>query len=127
MPNPRWLARANRVWINPVARRVSTWMPGLGVIVHRGRVSGSLYRTPVNVFPRGDSFVIALTYGQDADWVKNVLAAQGCVLLTRRREIALGTPRIYRDETRGDMPAVVRAILRVINVEHFLRLTPPER
>ena len=34
------------------------------------------YRTPLNVF-RGDEdhFVIALTYGPGADWVRNIVAA----------------------------------------------------
>lgn len=50
-------------------------MPGLGVVVHQGRRSGKEYQTPVNVFAAPDGYVLALTYGADTDWVKNVLAA----------------------------------------------------
>ncbi len=38
-------------------------MPGLGVVVHRGRRSGRLYQTPASVFATEDGFVTALTYG----------------------------------------------------------------
>ena len=47
---------------------------GLGVVVHRGRRTGRVYQTPVNVFATGDGYVLALTNGPDANWVKNVLA-----------------------------------------------------
>jgi hypothetical protein len=42
-------------------------MPGLGVVVHRGRRSGRVYQTPVNVFATEDGYVVALTYGPDAE------------------------------------------------------------
>jgi hypothetical protein len=46
----------------------------------------------VNVFRAGDGYVIALTYGPETDWVKNVLAAGGCELRTRGQTIPLGAP-----------------------------------
>ena len=49
--------------------------PGMGVITHRGRRSGRIYETPVNVFRRSDGYVVALTYRAGADWVRNVLTA----------------------------------------------------
>src|SRR5262249_55894838 len=80
---PRWSGNRNRPGLNRLPRHVAPWMPGFGVIVHRGRRSGHCYQTPVNVFSAGDGYVIALTYGPDTDWVKNVLAAGGCELRTR--------------------------------------------
>jgi hypothetical protein len=44
-------------------------MPGLGVVVHRGRRTGSVYQAPVNVFAAEDGYDLALTYGPDTDWV----------------------------------------------------------
>jgi hypothetical protein len=85
MPIPRVVGRWNKAGLNRLTRQVAPWVPGFGVIVHRGRRTGRRYRTPVNVFPAGDQYVIALTYGPDTDWVKNVLAAGGCTLLTRGR------------------------------------------
>jgi deazaflavin-dependent oxidoreductase (nitroreductase family) len=70
-------------------------MHGFGVVVHQGRRSGRLYQTPVNVFATEDGYVLALTYGPDTDWVKNVLVAGGCELRTRGRAIRLASPRLF--------------------------------
>ena len=80
MAIPRTVGRWNKVGLNRVTRRIAPWLPGFGVVVHRGRRSGRIYRTPVNVFPTGHGYRFALTYGADTDWVKNVLAAGGCQL-----------------------------------------------
>jgi deazaflavin-dependent oxidoreductase (nitroreductase family) len=46
------------------------------VIRHRGRRSGREYATPVVAVPVcGDAFIIPLPYGEDVDWLKNVMAA----------------------------------------------------
>jgi deazaflavin-dependent oxidoreductase (nitroreductase family) len=122
VPIPRAVARFNKVGLNRVTARIAPWMPGFGVVTHRGRRSGRTFRTPVNVFARDGGYVVALTYGPDSDWVRNVLAAGGCELDTRRRHVRLVGPRLFRDETRGDMPVVVRQILGVIGVADFLAL-----
>jgi deazaflavin-dependent oxidoreductase (nitroreductase family) len=98
-------------------------MPGLGVVVHHGRRTGRAYQTPVNVFATDDGYVIALTYGPDTDWVKNVLAAGGCELHTRGRVIEMTAPRVFRDETRHAIRPLERQVLRLISVADFLSLT----
>jgi len=123
MPIPRMVARLNKVGLNRVTRHIAPWAPGLGVVVHHGRRSGREYQTPVNVFTVGDGYVIALTYGQAADWVKNVLAEGGCELRTRGSAVRLTAPRLYRDETRHDIRPFERQVLRIIGVADFLSLT----
>jgi deazaflavin-dependent oxidoreductase (nitroreductase family) len=122
MPLPNALARLNRAGLNRITRRFATWVPGLGVVVHMGRRSGSRYRTPVNVFSSGGEYTLALTYGAKTDWVRNVLAAGGCELVTRRRTVRLTNPRIVHDETRSRIRPLERAILRLLNVADFLVL-----
>jgi len=118
------MRQVNRVVLNRVTRQLAPWMPGLGVVVHRGRTSGRQYRTPVNVFPRpGDRYVLALTYGADTDWVKNVIAAGGCELLTRGAHIELTAPRLFHDDTRRELRVVARTILGLLHVYDFLELT----
>jgi deazaflavin-dependent oxidoreductase (nitroreductase family) len=99
-------------------------MPGLGLIIHRGRRSGRRYETPVNVFPVRGGYVIALTYGPETDWVKNVLAAGGCELRTRGRTIRVGSPRLFHDQNRSSIRPVQRQVLRVLRVTDFLSLAP---
>lgn len=123
MPAPRWVARANKVGLNRLTRFIAPWAPGWAVVIHRGRKSGRTFRTPLWAFRRGDGFVIALTYGPDADWVRNVLAAGGCEIDARRRHYVVGNPIVYRDENAGDMPAFIRFMLRrVIKAPDFLRV-----
>jgi deazaflavin-dependent oxidoreductase (nitroreductase family) len=121
MPAPRWVARANRAGLNRVTKFIAPWAPGWAVVIHRGRKSGKTFRTPLWAFRRGDGYVIALTYGSTADWVRNVLAAGGCELETRRRRYLVSNPRVYRDENATDMPAFIRFMLRrVIKAPEFL-------
>jgi len=120
MPVPRKVRRWNKVGLNRVTRRIAPWTPGFGVVVHRGRRLRQLYQTPVNVFRTEDGGLLALTYGADTDWVKNVLAAGGCELRTRGRTVRLGSPRLYHDESRGDIRSLERQILRIIGVADFL-------
>lgn len=123
MPAPRWVARANKIGLNRFTKYIAPWAPGWAVVVHRGRKSGRTFRTPLWAFRRHNGFVIALTYGPETDWVRNVLAAGGCELQTRRRSYQLGAPVVFRDENATDMPAFIRFMLRrVIKAPEFLRL-----
>ena len=119
---PKQVARFNRVVTNRVSSLVAGWLPGFGIVSHTGRRSGRTYRTPVNVFQRPGGYVIALTYGPDTDWVKNVLAAGACELTVRGRRERLVAPRIVPDESRRDVPFLVRPMLGALAVTDFLYL-----
>ena len=84
----RWLAKINIAFTNRITSLFAGWLPGFGILTHVGRKSGKVYRTPVNVFRAPNGFVIALTYSSQCEWAKNVLAAGGCELQTRREEIS---------------------------------------
>jgi deazaflavin-dependent oxidoreductase (nitroreductase family) len=122
VPLPRAIAKLNRVGLNRLTRHIAPWAPGFGVVVHRGRKSGKTFRTPINVFVRDNSYVFALTYGPQSDWVRNVLAAGGCELVTRRTAVQLTGPRLEHNEVRNDLPLVVRTILRITKVHDYLLL-----
>lgn len=96
----------------------------MGVVVHRGRRSGREYRTPVNVFLRDGRYVIALTYGLETEWLKNVRAAGGAVLETGGARFNVTEPRLFRDERRRAIPSPFRQILSVLRVSDFLELRP---
>lgn len=110
----------NRVGLNRVVRYIAPWLPGLGLVVHVGRRSGTVYRTPVNVFTSDGHYTFALTYGPDTDWVRNVRAAGGCELITRRRRVRLREPRIVHDETRAAIRPLERQVLKLLRVCDFL-------
>jgi hypothetical protein len=58
-------------FVNPVTWLFAGSAPGFGVLTYQCRISGKMYNTPVNVFRRGDDYIFFLTYGSDAEWVKN--------------------------------------------------------
>ena len=124
MPIPKVVGQWNKAGLNHLTRHIAPWMPGLGVIVHRGRHSGRRYETPVMVFSTGNGYVIALTYGPETDWVKNVLAAGSCELSTRGQTITLGSPHLFHDQSRSSIRPLERQVLRLLNVADFLSLTP---
>lgn len=114
---------ATRV-VNPLTRRFAGYLPGFGILEYRGRTSRRLYRTPVNVFRRGSSFTILLTYGSDSQWVKNVMAAGGCDVRTRGRRRRLEQPRIVQDDRLDAWPgpALVRLVARSGGTSEYLML-----
>ncbi|HEY3018491.1 MAG TPA: nitroreductase family deazaflavin-dependent oxidoreductase [Gaiellaceae bacterium] len=118
----RRIAHFNRRFTNPVLRPLAARLPGFGVVVHAGRKSGREYRTPVNVFRDADGYVIALTYGTESDWVRNVLAAGGCALVRRGRRTQLTAPALFHDESRRPVPRLVRPMLRLLGVADFMRV-----
>jgi deazaflavin-dependent oxidoreductase (nitroreductase family) len=122
MPAPRWLARANRRVTNPILGPLLTKLPGFGYVVHTGRKTGREYRTPVNLFTHDGGYVIALTYGPETQWVRNVLASGNCLVDQRGRTLCLTEPRLLHDEERRAVPAPVGAVLGLMRVDDFLEL-----
>jgi deazaflavin-dependent oxidoreductase (nitroreductase family) len=110
---------------NRFSRRFVHRLPGFAVIGYRGRKSGKSYRTPMNAFRRGDSYVFALTYGPDVQWVKNVLAAGEADLQVGSRHISLSHPELFADPSRHLVPLPVRFFLGVMRVHWFLRMSAP--
>jgi deazaflavin-dependent oxidoreductase (nitroreductase family) len=122
MAAPRWIARFNKHATNRVTGRFADRLPGFGVVLHTGRKSRRAYRTPVNVFRTSDGYAIALTYGTQSEWVRNVVAAGGCTLVTRGHTVDLTAPQLVHDERRRFVPPPVRAILSLLGVADFLVL-----
>jgi deazaflavin-dependent oxidoreductase (nitroreductase family) len=123
-PFRRSVAQLNKHVTNPITRVFAGWLPGFAVVTHTGRRSGRTYRTPVNIFRAGDEYIIALIYGADSDWVKNVSAAGGCELTLAGKTVRVTNPRIFVDPSRRPVPFVVRFALRLLEVEEFLALRP---
>ena len=121
------LARFNRRLFNPVVRTFAGRRGSpVAVVVHRGRRTGRRYRTPALAFRADDGYVIALFYGSDRDWVRNVLAAGSCTLERGGRQVELTAPRML-DISDGVtlVPAPMRPALRLLRVTRVLRLLAP--
>jgi deazaflavin-dependent oxidoreductase (nitroreductase family) len=101
----RRVARFNRAVNNPIQRQYAWLLPPWALICHRGRHSGRLYRTPVNAYKRGRTLAVVVLYGEESDWVKNVLAGGGQVV-RGARTYELVNPRLSDpSEAEGISPA----------------------
>jgi deazaflavin-dependent oxidoreductase (nitroreductase family) len=117
MPIPNAVARLNKRVTNRLTRPFAARAPFFAIVEHPGRRSGRIYRTPVNAFRTPDGFAIALTYGREVDWLRNVLAAGSATLEHRGSRITVRDPQVVAmAEARQWIPAPVRLILRVIGV-----------
>ena len=126
VPSPRTrlhlLAPLTTRVFNPMTRLLAGRLPGLGVLTHTGRTTRRRYRTPLLVLRRGDDYVVALWYGSDVHWVKNVLAAGDCELQTRGRSVLLAEPRLSPDPARRILPLPLRWAGSLVGLTEFLRL-----
>lgn len=98
----RVMATFNQRVTNRMIGLLAPHLPPWAVLVHRGRKSGAEYRTPVAVTILDRSLMVPIGYGEESDWVRNLLAAGGGQLLHRGRTQAFTNPRIIdRDEVAG--------------------------
>lgn len=72
---PRSVARFNRAIGNKVQGVWAPYVVPWAVVLHRGRKTGNLYRTPVVAFRRGGLIAIPLPYGPQTQWLHNLIAA----------------------------------------------------
>ncbi|MFI6042810.1 nitroreductase family deazaflavin-dependent oxidoreductase [Nocardia sp. NPDC051321] len=121
---PRALAKFNRYATNPVAGLFAGRAPGFAILRHQGRKSGREYRTPVAVFHPDGVYRIALTYGRNVDWVKNISAAGGFALHTRGETIELTDPAVLHDPSGRWAPAAVRPWLKALSAEYYVEARP---
>jgi deazaflavin-dependent oxidoreductase (nitroreductase family) len=126
MEIPRRVARFNKAINNPIQRQYAWLVPPWAIIVHRGRKSGRVYRTPVNGFRRGSVFAAVVLYGERSDWVQNVLAG-GAEVVRGGRTYSLVGPRIVdpRGPDAASLPPGARRIGRVSGKVLTARLEGP--
>lgn len=111
--------------LNPPMRRLagSRALPLFAVVQHRGRRSGRIYATPVAAKRTTDGFVVPMTFGEQADWFRNVQAAGGCVIRWNGAEYPVAAPEIIDLATaRSAFRPFERVMLPVIGITQFVHL-----
>ena len=109
----------------PVSRLIAgrRFFPLYAVVHHHGRRSGRAYAVPVAVRVTDDAFTIALPWGNETQWLRNVLAAGECTITWRGRDLRATEPRVIGfDEAGPAFSPIQRTLLRAIGVKSFLRL-----
>jgi len=121
MPIPKFITGFNKHVTNKIVLIFAGWFGSFAVICHVGRHSGRAYRTPVLAFQAGKGIVVALTYGRDIDWLKNLFAAGSGEVEFGGYTVPVAAFRItsYRGE-REKFPLWVRFFLSFISVRDGL-------
>lgn len=124
MKMPGSIRQFNKRVINPLTARIarSSWGP-FCIIYHTGRRSGKAYLTPVIAFPTKDGFVIALTYGPEVDWYRNLRAAGGCKILWHKQIYTI--KKIEPLEPKNALallPPIFRTVLGLVSLQDYIKL-----
>lgn len=94
------------------------------IIRHVGRTSGAVYETPIILAPVPQGFVCELTYGDQVNWYRNVVAAGGATIIRGGVETRVGAPQpLTTREGRGAFPLGERVVLTVLRRREY-RLLP---
>jgi len=96
-------------------------------IQHVGRRSGKVYMTPATAHMHGEVILIALTFGNQSDWARNVRAAGGSLVRMNGRTYHATNPQFLSREQAGPLlkatfSPIQRAGTRMLGVRQFLRL-----
>ena len=97
------------------------------VIRHVGRTTGRRYETPVVAVPTDDGFVIALPYGLNTDWLKNVLASGSAVIVDEGTTYQVDEPKIVPTAAAAPLfPRENQRTHRLFGVDECLRVRRAE-
>ena len=105
----------NKHVTNRVLRRFTSLSFGpFAIVRHVGRRSGKPYETVIWVWQMKEGFVIALTYGPEVDWYRNMKANGGGSIFWHRRLYMVEKPELIdADKALKAFPALFRLIFRI--------------
>jgi deazaflavin-dependent oxidoreductase (nitroreductase family) len=107
--------------LNRVTSRMARAGHGpFSLIRHVGRKSGRTYETPVILVQVPEGFIAELTYGENVNRYRNIVAAGGCVVVHHRREYRVTHIEPCSAEYgRGAYAAPFRLILKAAGRKEF--------
>jgi deazaflavin-dependent oxidoreductase (nitroreductase family) len=114
----------NKHVLNPIMGNLAGAPIGpVALVRHKGRSSGKQYATPILVFPIEDGFLVALTYGPQVDWYKNVKAADQCGIRWHGTEYTIThIEPLPRETALPQFPQPEKTILRLLNIDDYVKM-----
>ena len=98
------------------------------VVCHTGRRSGRTYRTPVLASYVGEMIIIPLSYGENVDWLRNVLAKGGCEIIRKKNKIDAANPEVIDQAAAlAILPEERRKLFARFKLEKFVRMQVIEK
>lgn len=114
--NPRvigWLTSYHKHVTNPVMVRFFSGRGSVNALLHHvGRRSGKTYKTPLTAHRSDDTIIVALPYGPETDWLRNLRSAGQGVLELEGTSFTVEEPEVVPlDQVMPLLPPlIVRAV-----------------
>lgn len=110
----------NKVALTIAGSRI---MPLYGVLIHRGRKSGKVFRTPVVVRGTQHGVIIPMPWGDTTDWYRNIVAAGGCGLRWKGKAYQLSEPQVLdAAQASASFSSVQRAGMSRFGIKKVLQM-----
>ena len=94
------------------------------LVHHTGRKSGKLHTTPVRLVHHDNTFIIPLTYGERADWYKNLMESGMMKITWQGQTFEVGNPELLEvDEAIDDFPWISRSLFKQEGLPAFLQVS----
>jgi deazaflavin-dependent oxidoreductase (nitroreductase family) len=99
----------------------SRWNPVFSVVEHQGRRSGRSFQAPVAARRVRDGFVMALAFGAQVDWYRNLVAANGGIIRRQGVRYPVAAPAHMDVETgRAAFHPIQRFFLRLAGIDGYV-------
>ena len=114
----------NKHFLNHLTRHLATLSFGpFAVVYHVGRKSGKPYETTIFAEPVPEGFVLALTYGPEVDWYRNISTARSCKIqwhgqIYELNQITALDPKL----ALATLPLFFRTVLGLVGFQDFIKL-----
>jgi len=125
-PRARAAVRSVARFVNPFVLLIAgrRWMPVVGILHHAGRNTGRMYASPLGMRPHARTFVMPLTFSENAAWYRNVVAAGRATVTYGGREHEVTMPEVVDYAAAAPaFPRYERLQFRALGISQFLRLT----
>jgi deazaflavin-dependent oxidoreductase (nitroreductase family) len=121
---PRWFPAFHKHVTNRlVLRSAGQGDSHYAIVRHVGRRSGKLYTTPIVPYPVDNGFLIALPYGPNVDWLRNLQAAGQATIQLHDVTYTIGCPEVLIEERALSLLSEPNARrLRRVHVPRYLHL-----
>lgn len=122
----RWLWLLKNTLNRLTTRLARSGAGPFSLVRHVGRKSGKIYETPIIVARVPEGFVAELTYGDQVNWYRNVVAAGRCEVLVGGKPYQVVAIEPYPvDAGRAAFGYPARAVLQILRRKEFRLLRTP--
>lgn len=117
------IRHTNKYFLNPIMMKIIAPHWVFAIVHHVGRKSKKKYENPIIAIPRDYGFLLALTYGDQVDWYKNVLAAGSCEIEQHGKIYKITKIESINDiNMYKQFPKPLNLVLKLMNIHYYVQM-----